>query len=404
MPRNLTVHVGAIVGKEVYKSQTMSVTSRSIWLRRCDPSSPNPLGEWRDLALSAIGNAAARETLVTATHHMAAIWTDLFQSMIASDSQLRWSGNGPGIGRDARIAYSSLLGRYLARAYLTEHEGVRILVPLDVAKRRFQETPYVIEKDPPSRGLEADWIGLDNNRLVIVEAKGAFDEGIKTWRGPSRPLILQTAIEQAERTAVFVRHPRRKLPAKRWAIASRWGTQDNHREPTLLAWDPEEEKLDKDDYQALVKILLRTDLDSVMGGLGHPEILLRTDWAGVMGGLEHLEASPSDAAPSERVPGDLWIRVGDQDLDPGFAAMVSPFGVRPLRDENDLLQVRQARNLDFNIAVASLSSRYVRTASQALRWPDEAKTARERSANRANRAGLTVVWPEAGEDVVLKEE
>ena len=109
--------------------------------------------------MSVIGNAAARETLVTATPHMAAIWTDLFQSLILPGSELRWRGAGPGVGRDARIAYSSLLGRYLARAYLTEHEGVRVLVPLDVAKRQFQRTPYVIEKDSPSRGLEADWIG-----------------------------------------------------------------------------------------------------------------------------------------------------------------------------------------------------------------------------------------------------
>ncbi len=135
--------------------------------------------------------------------------------MITPDPRLRWFGNGPGIGRDARIAYSSLLGRYMARAYLTEHEGVRVLVPLDVAKRRLEQTAYVIKKDPPSRGLEADWIGIDNHGLVIVEAKGTFNNGIKPWRGPySRPQILQTAIDQAERTAVFDSRCGRKLPAK----------------------------------------------------------------------------------------------------------------------------------------------------------------------------------------------
>ena len=353
--------------------------------------------------MSVIGNAAARETLVTATPHMAAIWTDLFQSLIVPGSELRWRGAGPGVGRDARIAYSSLLGRYLARAYLTEHEGVRVLVPLDVAKCRFQRTPYVIEKDSPSRGLEADWIGLDNNGLVIVEAKGAFDEGIKTWRGPSRPLILQTAIEQAKRTAVFVRHPRRKLPAKRWAIASRWGTEENDREPTLLAWDPdlawdtEEEKLDPKDYQALEKILLRTDLDEVLEGLGHSEA---------------LEDSLDDGELSERVPGDLRIRISGQDIDPGFAAMVSPFGVYPLHGENDLPLVRQIRDLDLNIAVASLSSRYVITVSQDLtvsqdpHWLDAAEVVQEHSVGErfANRAGLTVVWLEAGMGVDLAEE
>ena len=91
-----------------------------------------------------------------------------------------------------------------------------------------------------------------------------FDDGLKTWRDPDfRSQMLKTAIAQAKRTAVFVRHPRRKLPAKRWAIASRWGTEENKCVPTLLAWDHEDEKLGKDDYQTLAKILLRADLDGV---------------------------------------------------------------------------------------------------------------------------------------------
>lgn len=167
-----------------------------IWLRRGSPSNPVVAGKLHSFKLSAIGNAAARETFVTATSHMAAIWTDLFHSLMAPNSQyLCWRENGPGIGRDARIAYSGLLGRYMARAYLTEHENVRVLVPLDVAKRCLRGTPYEIRKDPVSRGLEADWIGLDDSGLVIVEAKGTYNAGIYNWYGPySEPQILQSAI------------------------------------------------------------------------------------------------------------------------------------------------------------------------------------------------------------------
>lgn len=69
-----------------------------------------------------------------------------------------------------------LLGRYVARAYLMANEGVRVLVPLEVAKRRLQNTVFSIDKAPlGSRGLQADWIGLDSGgRLVIAEAKGSF--------------------------------------------------------------------------------------------------------------------------------------------------------------------------------------------------------------------------------------
>ena len=321
----------------------ISATSRSIWLRRGSPSVPNPRGVWHDLALSAIGNAAARETFVTATSHMAAIWTDLFRSMMAPDPELRWWGEGPGIGRDARIAYSSLLGRYIARAYLIEHEGVRVLVPLDEAKRRLKGTPYVIGKDPSSGpGLEADWIGFDDSRLVIVEAKGTFDKGVKTWHDQySRPQILRTAIAQAQRTAIFARSSYRKLPAKRWAVASRWGTVNNERDPTLLAWDPEEERLDEDDYQALAKIFMRADLVGVMGGLGYPE-----ETEQIVGATE----------TSLRVSGNIRVRVGDQDLEPGFPALVGPFGVQPLRREESSSRPYASREIyGFALVIKILS-------------------------------------------------
>ena len=85
---------------------------REVWLRRGAFSGLYAPGRLHPVWLSQFGNAAARETFATATPHMAAIWTDLFRSMTAPGSELRWRGDGPGIGRDARIAYSSLLGRY----------------------------------------------------------------------------------------------------------------------------------------------------------------------------------------------------------------------------------------------------------------------------------------------------
>ena len=366
--------------------RTISAPSRQIWLRRSDPANPDPPGMWRDMALSVIGNAAARETFVTATPHMAAIWTDLFQSMITLDPKLRWRGDGPGIGRDARIAYSSLLGRYMARAYLTEYEGVRILVPLDVAKRQLQRTDYIIRKDPRGQGLEADWIGIDGSGLVIVEAKGTFEKNIKRWRDPYfRPQTLGTAIEQAKRTAVFVRSSGRKLPAKRWAIASRWGTEDNDRDPTLLAWGTEEDELGHDDYQALAKILLRADLEGVMWGLGHSEAVTMLDVA----------------EPPELNQRYLQSLFDDLDLERGFVAIVGPFGVQPLLAENDLLQMLQTRNWNLNIAVASLSFQYVKTVTREQPWLDKVVSDAARSTHRN---GLTVVWLKSGEDADLREE
>ena len=399
----------------------MIPSSYRIWLRRSTSFTPNPMGVWHDFALSAIGNAAARETLSTATPHMAAIWTDLFQSIVSPGPELRWTGDGPGIGRDARIAYSSLLGRYMARAFLSEQEMVRILVPLDVAKRQFKGTSYEIRKDPRSRGLEADWIGLDGSGLVIVEAKGTFDKGFRTWHGPSAcPRILQTAINQAKRTAVFQRHSGQKLPAKRWAIASRWGTDTNHRDSTLMAWRSEEDKLRHDDYQALAKCLIGADLAGILKGLGHLEAatMLGVAEASEFPLLNRRDLGPSE--PSDRAPGDIWIRVGTQTLEPGFAASVGPFGVQPIRGRSNLRQVQTALEQNLNLAVVSLSSRYATTASHELHWPDvlevgqklddtdskfeRQKTEGETAQLISDRFGLTVAWLDGFENITLAEE
>lgn len=377
-------------------SPVQSATLREVWLRRGTSSNPHAPGHWRPISLSELGNAAARETFTTATLPFAAAWTNLFENMIAAGHDLRWRANGPGVGRDARIAYSSLFGRYMARAYLTGTEDVRVLVPLDEAKRSLGGTPYSIEKHPPGYGLEADWIGVDGRRrLVIAEAKGSFNRGVRTWLGPNHlPDVLRTALGQAQRTAVFRTSVSSPLPAKRWAVASRWANEENGLHPTVLAWDPDEGELDDDDYGALARLLHRVDVEGILKGLGHVEA------------MQTVNARP----PSLRLPGDMWLRVGDQPIDPGFAAMLGPVGIYPLRGRDDLDRVRLIRELAPDVALASLSSRY---ASTIFRDPlmygegtsDEAIKPSPAGSDRfAQRAGLTVAWPMPDQDIAFAEE
>ena len=316
---------------------------------------------------------------------MAAIWTDLFESMLVPGRDLRWVERGPGVGRDARIAYSSLLGRYMARAYLTSHEGVRVLVPLDQAKRKFEKTRFSIVKDPPGRGLEADWIGLDSRGLVIAEAKGTYDVGCKPWRGPfSRPAILQTAIGQAGRTTVcaWSHGLLRKLPAKRWAIASRWGTADKPKvEPTLLAWDPGDNALSEEDYREISTLLLGADAAGVVYGLGHREAAATLSRGAMPRGMSPVGS----------------IRVAGWELEPGFATVAGPFGVRPLRNERDFGLASAALELGIPIAIASMSADYLESvlrnvygAKQGTAPEYDDIHAEERLASHG---GLTVGWP-----------
>ena len=381
----------------------MNSQSREVWLRRIDAKAGTENQAWQCFPLAELGHAAARETLVASTPHMASIWTDLFRSLLAPSNssapqhrwpmpkcpELRWTSSGPGVGRDAKIAYSSLLGRFVARMYLTCDEKIRVLVPLDLAKQRLKGTNYKIRKDPPGRGLEADWIGLDDSGLVIAEAKGSYDQGFKTWRGPqSRPYPLNTAINQAERTAVFNSKSLFQLPARRWAIASRWKTQGEHvRDPSVIAWKKDDGSLCGSDYKALLALLLQADLDAILNELGHPGAVGTTETLGHAG----------------RLPGDLLLRVGDRRLDPGFGAAIGPLGIRPLREPADLELAQQLRSAGLPIAVALLASRYALSVRTGDVWR-EPESLDDLPISILHRSGLEVLWLNADEEIRLVDE
>lgn len=353
---------------------TMDPRYRLVWRRLGAGAGPRTHCDcWHKVSLLNLGVAVARETFTTATVPLAAAWIVLLRNMVTNDDYLRWRENGPGIGRDARIAFSGLLGRFMARAYLMKSQDVRVLVPLDTAKRYLEGTPYSIRKDPHERGLEADWIGLGGSRLVIAEAKGTFDRAISAWNGPDRrPTALETALGQAKRTAVFKSPSANPLPAKRWAVASRWATEENDLCPVLVAWDPDDGPLDRDDYRELARVLHRADIEGVLKGLGHREAVDALD----------------DGAPTERLPGEIGLRVNGRSLEPGVAAVVGPVGLRPLRGREDLEYVRRIRELTPNVAVVSLSSRY----AGASITDRERVADPEDGGNVATRAGLTVAW------------
>lgn len=361
-------------------------------------------GRNHKVELTDLGNAAARETFVTATPHLA-IWTRLFRGMIANGRDLRWIGKGLGVGRDARIAYSSLMGRYMARAYLTTQERVRRLVPLDVAEDWLGQAGFRIRRRSP--GFLADWIGWDSDGLVIAEAKGSFDRGVGNWLGPtSTPGMLCTAKKQIRRTSV-VAPSGQEVRAKCWAVVSRWGTEENRRDPTILAWHDDDRgrpeqchagRFAWNDSETLRRILVEADLDGVVTGLGHgrPE--------------ESPAANRSIAEPSAY----RRLAINGFSLDPGLVAAVGPFGPLPLLGTEDLELADRMRDRSQQVAFVSLSGDYIedphrdhvddlhsgRTLSgyediPQLGWSD---IGLERASKQA---GLTVVWPRRRERVEL---
>lgn len=234
----------------------------------------------------------------------------------------------------------------------------------------------------------SSWV--DAHGLVIVEAKGSHDKAVRAWRGPSGiPSVLQSAIGQTERTAVFVRASNRKLPSKRWAIASRWGTQENGRDPTLIAWDPEDGKLDEEDYRSLARVFLQADMQAVAAGMGY------TGGGGAFGVVGDFGRKPTIEEGLS-----IRLKVGERHIAPGLAVVLGPFGALPIRSAKDLLRIRQAREISPKIALVSLSTKYIQSVREGEHPVEDPLYTEDRAASQG---GLTVIWPHEKEEVQIDE-
>lgn len=100
-------------------SPSFHAAGRLVWL--CQVLSANPCvnGCWKGLSPLDLGHAGVRETFTMAAQPFAGVWATHFRSILApSGPMMELRDDGPGVGRDARVAYLSLLGYYLARANL----------------------------------------------------------------------------------------------------------------------------------------------------------------------------------------------------------------------------------------------------------------------------------------------
>src|SRR5271167_2495567 len=87
-------------------------------------------GDEYDFDIGQVEAAALREVLQTSMRPNP--FSAFISSFLApySDS-LVWLGEGPGIGREMRRAFSAIFGRFFARAYLTDCHGFVWFYPLD---------------------------------------------------------------------------------------------------------------------------------------------------------------------------------------------------------------------------------------------------------------------------------
>ena len=169
------------------------------------------------------------------------------------------------------------------------------------------------------------------------------------------------------------------MPARRWAVASRWATERPRppRMPTTVAAYEGDDVLDTRHRRMLTQSLLASDAEACLVGMGHIE--------------------PPDFVELERrVPaGARSVRLGDREIEPGFVAMAGPFGIVPVQGEVELNRIRPLLADGWSVAVLSLAQRYVVAGME-----DAASYLRAADAP-SPMSGLTVLWLGPGDEISL---
>lgn len=231
------------------------------------PGGVSLLGSTVDLSTRAIEDAGLREILQTpgpAVGHWGIF--DALLDLGCSDFRFL----APlGQAREVKVAISGLFGRFVARAYATQHLGLshyahvlsppmRLSGPMRGELRRVRR----------QRGDMPDWVAWGPSRgLAIVEAKGCHDR-----KGPGQ--TLARAYKQAERGEIRIGS--RLAPFKRYAIATRWGfALPTDWEPMLWVKDPDEagDDISPDELRELQAGVIRLHCASLLERLEQPELV-----------------------------------------------------------------------------------------------------------------------------------
>ncbi len=219
-----------------------------------------------------------------------------------------------GHAREVKTAISGLFGRFVARAYATHHLGLSHFVHVRKPPMRLSGLLHgELRRVRGQRGDMPDWVCWGpSTGMAIVEAKGCHDS-----KGPDA--ALDRAYRQAERGEIRVGG--RRVPFKRYAIATRWGfSNPAPSSPMLWVKDPEEEgELSASERDGLEVSMARWHAATLLAPLGFDAVakplmdLVRTPSSGRerayrSRALEALAAcTPMRVEGSDRNPNDLLI-------------------------------------------------------------------------------------------------
>ena len=334
-----------------------------------------------------IAHAAAEETLQGSPLESA--WLKLFRTQLSTrdDYWLRWRGD-LAESAELRRAYSGLYGRFFARALLTHHLGFTRFRSL---KRNGLEVQGSVKVKRTNGGDIPDWIAWDdrNSGFVLGEAKGSLTA--RDFLSPGTPKCVGNGKDQFDRVETCVGG--RTIHPARWVAATRWATEDRKGDPITILWDPpvEDTPFDEEEATRHRAAMTRAWLNSIaprMGWTGANELLSRErereaiviraepgsipeskDWhpledesdgdipeatfAGIPRQAEsarrrELEDPIGELRDSTLYADTTTLLPRDQESSvhehPYIAAMITRFGIRPVRMSDDIDAMRRAQD------------------------------------------------------------
>ena len=339
-------------------------------LRKVDQNgSTDVSGDW-PISLFRAALSAAEETIQGSP--FASAWLRLFQEHLSTSEpeMLRWRGS-LGTSAETRRAYSGLYGRYFARALLAGELGITDFISLKTNRTSISGGVTV---GRVRTGDIPDWIAWDprGQGYVLGEAKGRISGSLQDYL-TGVPSCIRAGKEQF--TRVVVRDSgNRSISTRNWVVVNRWSTDERGGQAVSLLWDPPGggEPLGEEEARRHAEAIRRYRIGAIARRLGDPEFMVRIVAEGSVGDLPSLT---TDAKRESLF--DAFERPSREPHEGYYqAAIVTPLGIRAIRNESDLDEARaigdRARRTDEPAMVFGCAQGSFKTAeSEEVPWLSE---------------------------------
>ena len=313
------------------------MSCRWIHVRKVDPGAGRGVVERRWLNLWWAALAASDETIQGGP--LAPAWLRLFEAHLSRSetAMLRWRGH-LGESAEMRRAYSGLYGRYFARAVLAVELGITLFLPLQT---NVTAIPGGVTVSRVDDGDIPDWIAWDPGAgcHVLCEAKGRLsDRGGRFLHG--EPDCINAGKAQFDRVEV-TNSSGRRIATRDWIAANLWSTDRVRRDPVSLLWDPPGggDGLGEEEAEGHAQAI-RKQRDTLLAArLGNPERVVRIAIAPSDGDTRSVPVDVGEDSGSGLMAGpSREPHEGDY-----LAAVITPLGVSPIRDGDDLQAAHAVR-------------------------------------------------------------